>query len=236
MYVISEDNNNSVHSAEKNSSSPSTADIEKQSAVKEAPTQIKGAAKAEEGVTKPSSTKPVNEKGGKGKKGNRSKGKGKQPEQKSIASENRVHVTSAEVENAPRNDGKDINNSDKSEPNVKSSTSTSGSVFESETSQDTNEELGIKPKSDTVIHTHTSPDNTQKKEDKSDGNKEEPSDGQPDASLLTSPSSQSIQRPPPDHTDQEEAVLDKLSGAFAAKKVIQCTILLVIITDLQKFE
>lgn len=39
------------------------------------------------------------------------------------------------------------------------------------------------------------------------------------ASLLKSPSSQSIARPPPDHTDNEEAVLDKLASAASQKKV-----------------
>lgn len=39
------------------------------------------------------------------------------------------------------------------------------------------------------------------------------------ASLIKSPSSQSINRPPPDHTDKEEAVLDKLASVAAEKKV-----------------
>lgn len=41
----------------------------------------------------------------------------------------------------------------------------------------------------------------------------------PDASLLKSPSSQSITRPPPDHTQSEEAVLEKLASAASEKKV-----------------
>ena len=40
-----------------------------------------------------------------------------------------------------------------------------------------------------------------------------------DPGLLKSPSSQSINRPPPDHTDKEEAVLDRLSGVGSEKKV-----------------
>lgn len=39
------------------------------------------------------------------------------------------------------------------------------------------------------------------------------------ANLIKSPSSQSITRPPPDHTDAQEAVLDKLAGAATEKKV-----------------
>lgn len=38
--------------------------------------------------------------------------------------------------------------------------------------------------------------------------------------LLKSPSSQSITRPPPDHTDKQEEVLDRLSSSAAEKKVI----------------
>ncbi|WAQ97998.1 F1142-like protein [Mya arenaria] len=38
------------------------------------------------------------------------------------------------------------------------------------------------------------------------------------ANMIKSPSSQSISRPPPDHTDKEEAVLQKLAGAAAEKK------------------
>ncbi|XP_052281546.1 protein FAM114A2-like [Dreissena polymorpha] len=214
---------------EKGSISPSITDIEKPSAAEEALSQAKGGAKADEGELKPTSTKSVSEKGGKGKKGKRSKAKGKQPAQKSTANENLVNVTSAKVENAPSNDSKDMSSSNKPEADVISSkpkdfetkkyeTSTSGSVYEEETSQDTYKERRIEPKSDTDIHSHNPPDNTQNTPEKSDDHKEEPSDGQPDASLLISPSSQSIQRPPLEHTDKEEAVLDKLSGAAAAKK------------------
>lgn len=161
-------------------------------------------------------------KGGKGKKGKQKVGKGKNDHSVKEAGGNDIDegIDNKKTELATKSDassGKETDNISE----AKSGESKDKEIVEQDSKSETYSSQAITSE-ENVKETKAQPGadvtGTPGKEASSDS--QENLTLEEKVALIKSPSSQSIIRPAPDHTDKEEAVLEKLAGAAQEKKVI----------------